>query len=380
MGLCFLGVIASMLVGIALNGSEHPFKTYFKKEVQGTQEVFFLEQDHTRYDVYNEPTKVKAVYLGAGYMSKLDQIVAIANETEINGIVIDVKDDFGYLTFATDNPDLAHAVRRKPPITQIDAIMNTLYRNNIYPIARIVTFKDKAISAVAPERMVRTKAGEVFTTPQGETWLDPYNRANWDYILQICQEAIDVGFREIQFDYIRFHESMHRADLDFPEDETKIEIITAFVDYAYEYLHQQGIVVSADVFGTIITSKIDAEIVGQDYKELVKRLDYICPMVYPSHYGPGSFGIPYPDLDPYGIILATMQYSNSIIKEIPRAQRRAEVRPWLQDFTATWVRPHQVYGAKQLRQQIDGAYDALIEEWILWNAAGNYSVGGLQKK
>lgn len=379
---CLMGlVVVSLIIGKDIQGfrgfDTGGFLFNVKPEVR---ETFYLEQKDTLYSVHNEPIKVKAVYLGAGYMDKLDSIVQIANETEVNAVVIDVKDDYGYLTFDSDNPNLKHMVKDKPPIQDIDQVMNTLYRNNIYPIARIVTFKDKVAGSVEPDRLVKRKDGTVFVTPKGEKWLDPYNKENWDYILEVCEEAIDVGFREIQFDYIRFHESMNTEDVDFPTDKTKIQAITEFVDYAYERLHKQGITVSADVFGTIITSRIDAEIVGQDYKELVQRLDYICPMVYPSHYGPGSFGVDYPDLDPYTIILESMQYSNSIIKEIPRAKRRAEVRPWLQDFTATWVRPHQVYGDEELRAQIQGAYDALIEEWIIWNAVGNYSEGGFEKE
>lgn len=344
------------------------------------QEPVYFKQNETLYNVHHKKEKVKAVYLPASYMSRLDEVIKVANETEINAVVVDIKDDYGYLTFDTDNPKLQGMLRKKPPIQDIGELMDTLYKNNIYPIARIVTFKDSVVEKSYPERMVRRKDGTIFTTPKNEKWLNPYDKNNWNYILEVCREAINLGFKEIQFDYIRFHESMKDETCDFPPDKTRTQVITEFVEYMYEHLHKEGVVVSADVFGTIITSKIDAEIVGQDYKALIKRLDYICPMIYPSHYGPGSFGISNPDLDPYGVILRALQYSNSIYKEIPRAERRAEVRPWLQDFTATWVKPHQSYGPKQVREQINATYDALVDEWILWNAAGKYSVGGLEKE
>ncbi|MGL4363011.1 MAG: putative glycoside hydrolase [Cellulosilyticaceae bacterium] len=349
-------------------------------EVVKNPTPLYFQQENIMYELFQTPDKVKAVYLPAGYMSKLDNIIEVANTTEVNAVVIDIKDDNGYLTFSTDNEKLQNMQKKQPPIKDIQEVMNKLYENNIYPIARIVTFKDSVVDKMYPERMVKRKDGTVYSTSKGEKWLDPYDKNNWDYILDVCQEAINLGFKEIQFDYIRFHESMSLEICDFPEDKTKIEIITEFVDYVYDKLHAQGVVVSADVFGTIITSKVDAEIVGQDYKELLKRLDYICPMIYPSHYGPGSFGIEYPDLDPYSLILIAMQYSNNIMKEIPRAERRAQVRPWLQDFTASWVKPHQVYGDQQLREQINACYDALTDEWILWNAAAQYSVGGLEKE
>lgn len=349
-------------------------------ESSTVSDPLYLQQEDILYSVHSEKEEVKAVYLPSIYIEKLDSLIEVANTTEVNAFVIDVKNDYGYLTFATDNENLKGITKAKPDIKDIDAVMNKLYQNDIYPIARIVTFKDKVVGQTHPERLVHTKSGEIFETPQGETWLDPYNKDNWDYILEICEEAVNAGFKEIQFDYVRFHESMNDEVCDFPDDQTRIEIITEFVEYMYTNLHDMGVVVSADVFGTIITSKIDSEIVGQDYKELIKHLDYICPMIYPSHYAKGSFGIENPDLNPYELILAVMQYSNMIVNEIPREERRAEVRPWLQDFTATWIKPHQEYGPTQIKEQINATYDALVDEWILWNAAGNYSVEGLNKE
>ena len=377
-----IGLIGCIIISRSVFGwpQLNWFRGHMVDEMGMGTELVYFEQNEALYNVHKTPEKVKAVYLAAGYMSKLDEVIRMANETEVNAVVIDIKDDNGYLTFSTDNPELQNMLKAKPAIQDIEEVMNKLYQNNIYPIARIVTFKDSVVEKTHPERMIQTKDGQVYATSKGEKWLDPYNKENWAYILEVCKEAISLGFKEIQFDYIRFHESMKDEVCDFPEEITRVEIITAFVDYMYEILHDEGIVVSADVFGTIITSKIDAEIVGQDYKELVKRLDYICPMIYPSHYAAGSFGIAYPDLDPYGIILGALQYSNSVLKEIPRSERRAEVRPWLQDFTATWVKPYQVYGGEQVRQQIDATYDALIDEWILWNAAAKYSEDGLKKE
>lgn len=178
---------------------------------------------------------------------------------------------------------------------------------------------------------------------------------------------------------MRFHETMNSERVELPSDVSKTDIITEFMEYMYQNLKPYGVYVSADVFGAIITSQVDAQIVGQDYKELIKHLDYISPMVYPSHYAPGSFGIDYPDLKPYDIILASMQASNKLVKELPRNERKATVRPWLQDFTATWVQPHQVYGAQQIREQIQGTYDAVLEQWILWNGAAKYTKEGLEK-
>lgn len=340
----------------------------------------YLEQDSVQYDVHMTPTSVKGVYLPATYMSQLDTLIELAKETEVNAIVIDIKDDNGYLTFKSDNPALVGAVKDKPLISDIEKVMNKLYKAGIYPIARIVSFKDNVRTKSNPEKAVRWQDGTPFATSKGERWLNPYDKDNWDYLLEISKEAINLGFKEIQFDYIRFHESMEGKNLDFPDNKSKIDIITEFTQYMYEHLHSYGVVVSADVFGTIITSKVDAKIVGQDYAELSKHLDYICPMIYPSHYGEGSFGITYPDLYPYELILEVMQYSNAVIRDIPRSERRAKVRPWLQDFTASWLGTYQQYEAEQVRAQILATYDALGKEWLLWNGAGKYHSDALEEE
>ncbi|MEF9959847.1 MAG: putative glycoside hydrolase [Niameybacter sp.] len=351
-----------------------------EQNVKPVVEPFFLEQADIKYGVHTAKPPIKGVYLPATKMTQLDELIKLANETEVNGIVIDIKTDYGYLTFETDNPALQCAVKENPAIPNIKEVMDKLYADNIYPIARIVAFKDNLYSEVNKDQAVTNADGTIFETSKGERWLNPYDKRNWEYLLEISKEAIELGFKEIQFDYIRFHESMDGKALNFPEDKSKTEIITEFTQYMTESLHSYGVNVSADVFGTIITSKIDAEIVGQDYKELSKHLDYICPMIYPSHYGVGSFGIEHPDLQPYELILEVMQYSNMAISDVPREERSAEVRPWLQDFTASWLGTYQEYEDKEVKEQIEATYDALGKEWLLWNGAGSYHEDALEKE
>lgn len=346
------------------------------------EETGFLEQDKVMYGLYPKAIKVKGIYVPANKISKLDELIHLANTTEINTFVIDVKNDYGFLTFHTDNQYIQNmgAVSKTPNISDIELVMDKVYSANVYPIARIVTFKDSIVGKTHPDRMIKDKNGEVYKTKDGDMWLNPYDKRNWEYILEICKEAIQLGFKEIQFDYVRFHETMNDERVELPQDILKSEIITEFMEYMYENLKPYGVFVSADVFGAIITSQLDAKIVGQDYKELVKHLDYISPMIYPSHYASGSFGVQYPDLQPYDIILGSMQASSKLIKEIPRNERKAVVRPWLQDFTATWVKPHQKYGPDQIREQIQATYDAVLDQWILWNGAANYTIEGLEKQ
>ena len=131
------------------------------------------------------------------------------------------------------------------------------------------------------------------------------------------------------------------------------------------------------MYGTIISSSIDAGLVGQNYVEMAKYLDYICPMIYPSHFGEGNYGIEHPDLEPLLIVRKVLNASKEKLEEIPEGEHRAIVRPWLQDFTASWIKHYMVYGGEEVRAQIDGVYEAGYDEWLLWNASTNYSVEGL---
>ena len=155
-------------------------------------------------------------------------------------------------------------------------------------------------------------------------------------------------------------------------------MITEFCQYAYENLASQGLFVSADVFGTIIGSEIDANAVGQIYADMAKHLDYICPMVYPSHYGQGNFGLEYPDKQPYETILGAMQKSKVVLDkaadEDDHVHNQAIVRPWLQDFTASYLGEGKyiTYGYEEVQQQIQAVLAAGYEEWMLWSAANRY--------
>ena len=201
----------------------------------------------------------------------------------------------------------------------------------------------------------------------------------WDYLTEIASQAAADGFDEVQFDYIRFSTDIGEGEVDYgpeAEQKDKVEIITEFTEYLYDTLMPQGVYVAADVFGTVIDNETDQKIVGQDYVKMAEHLDYICPMVYPSHYHNGAYGIAVPDADPYATICAATSSSVQELGAVPE-EKRAHVRMWLQSFTAGWVSGHISYGPQQIREQIKGAYDAGYEEWILWNAAVNYQPDSL---
>lgn len=323
-----------------------------------------------------DPVKVKGIYVSGPIAgtAKMDELITLVDETELNAMVIDIKNDEGRITYKMQTDKVLEIDAGIRYIPDIEELVTKCKEKDIYLIARIVAFRDPYLAEQKPNLAVHTADGEVFRDKNGLAWVNPYQREVWEYLVEVAAEAANAGFDEVQFDYIRFSTDVREEEVDYgteAENVSKIDIITQFTEYVYEELSPLGIYVSADVFGTVIDNKTDQEIVGQDYVKMASYLDYICPMVYPSHYYNGSYGIKVPDAEPYRIIYEAASSSVRELDTLPE-EGRAGVRVWLQSFTASWVTGHISYGAEQIREQIHGAYDAGYDEWILWNAAVNY--------
>jgi hypothetical protein len=332
-----------------------------------------------------KPVKVKGIYI-SGYMAGSEGLQAILDKiqgTEINTVVIDVKNDDGRITFAMeDAPTVNEIGATEKYIKDIDSLMAQLKARGLYTIARVVAFRDPYLAEKKPEWALKNKDGSLHRDNKGLAWVNPYRTEVWDYLVEVGTEASKAGFDEVQFDYIRFSTDSSMKQVVFDEKDTrgrsKTDIITEFIQYAYDKLSSSNIFVSADVFGTIIGSKVDAEAVGQIYNDMACHLDYICPMIYPSHYGDGNFGIDHPDMEPYRTIRAALKLSRQDLESAKEAEKRqAIVRPWLQDFTASYLKHHISYGAKEVRAQIQAVYDSGYDEWILWSASNRYTWEGL---
>ena len=323
-----------------------------------------------------EPVKVKGIYVSgpvAG-IAKMDDLIDLVDRTELNAMVIDIKNDEGKVTYKMQSEQVLEIDAGVRYIPDIKELVARCKEKNIYLIARIVAFRDPYLADKKPEWAVHTKGGAIFRDKSGMAWVNPYQREMWDYLVEIASQAAAEGFDEVQFDYIRFSTDINEEQVDYgseAEHVDKVEIITEFTEYLYEKLVPQGVYVAADVFGTVIDNETDQKIVGQDYVKMAAHLDYICPMVYPSHYHNGAYGIQVPDAKPYDTIYAAASSSVHELDAV-KEENRAHVRMWLQSFTAGWVPGHISYGPQQIREQIKGAYDAGYDEWILWNAAVNY--------
>lgn len=332
------------------------------------------------------PVRVKGVYVSAyvaGSESMMDPIIEKIDQTEINAVVIDVKDDEGRVTFSMDSPMVTELGAVDVKIPDMPALMKKLKEHNIYTIARVVAFRDPYLAEKRPDLSLKLGDGSIYRDSKDLAWVNPYKQEVWDYLVEVGLEAHEMGFDEIQFDYIRFSTEKGIDQVVYDEADTngrsKKDIITEFIGYAYEKLAENGVFVAADVFGAIMGGGEDSDTVGQSYGEMAKRLDYICPMVYPSHYGDGNFGIEHPDTQPYDTILGAMNQSREDLGNYETEDTDlAIVRPWLQDFTASYLEHYIPYGDEEVRAQIQAVYDAGYEEWILWSASCKYHWGGLE--
>lgn len=324
---------------------------------------------------------VKGIYV-TGPMagsSSFENLIALVEETELNTMVIDVKNDSGEITYQMDLESAKAMGACVRYIRDMDAFMAKLKEHGIYTIARIVCFKDPYLAANRPELALKKADGTAVTDAYGLEWVNPCKEEVWEYLTDVALAAADAGFDEIQYDYVRFPIGKDADAADYGvtmESDTKQKSITGFLTYTSERLHEKGVLVTADVFGTIIGSEVDVKQVGQDYVKLGSTVDVLCPMVYPSHYADNVFGYPVPDAEPYGTVFSALTKSAEELSAVEE-QERAVVRPWLQAFTATWVKGHIRYGGDQIREQIQAVYDAGYEEWILWNASNRYTSEGL---
>jgi hypothetical protein len=314
---------------------------------------------------------IKTIYAAQSFDS--NKIMETVRSFGANGVVIDIKNEKGEVTYAMKVPGIRTVANCIP---DIKALLHSLKSNGIYVAGRIVAFKD----SVRTDMCIKNKDGSLWIDKERATWLDPCDRKVWIYLKNIALQAAKDGFDEIQFDYVRFsaYQRADAAPLCENSGQRRADIINQFLDYIVGHIHSLGAAVSADVFGCIIegtantpqnlnTAKRSTTVLGQDYREIAKRVDYVCPMIYPSHYPDGApFGIVHPDLEPYNVIRAVMTASANMSVDKKR------VRPYLQAFTAKWLPHGQTYGRTQICEQIKAAADAGIVQWGLFNFSIDY--------
>lgn len=307
---------------------------------------------------------------------KMRQLIAIADSTEINALVIDIKDEFG-LNYVSSNPSVARNAGRAGVIPNLKALLDTLRAHQILAVARIVVFKDSVAARVNPEWTIRRQDGALWRDKNGMSWVNPFHAGLWDYNITVAEEAVRLGFGEVQFDYIRFPEpyrSLPPQVYPVQGARTREQALAEFLKLARTRLAKLGVRTTADIFG-LVTTVPGALEVGQQWERLAPVTDVLLPMVYPSHYPRGSFDLPRPNAEPYKVVHAAVLRAHERNAKLGLAGER--VRPYLQAFTLG----SPPYGAAEVKAQKQGVYDAGYDGWVLWNPGSRYEVflGALEK-
>jgi hypothetical protein len=313
------------------------------------------------------PARGLYVFRYAANPRRMKHLIGIADSTEINAFVIDVKDEFG-LNFKPADPLLKKNAGAQAKATYLGALVDTIRAHGILPVARIVVFKDSVTARNNPEHIIKKADGTPWRDKTGQTWVNPYANAIWEYNFRVAEEAIRMGFGEIQFDYIRFPEPYRSLPPQvFPgqEGRTKPQVLAEFLNAARERFAKLGVRTTADIFGLVTTVAGTLE-VGQKWEPISQSVDVVLPMVYPSHYPHGSFQLDHPNAAPYDVVHIA----------ISRARERDEklgikgehVRPWLQAFSLGKLQ----YGPHEIEEQKRAVYDAGYDGWVLWEAGSRY--------
>jgi hypothetical protein len=322
----------------------------------------------------DETPIVRALYVNrfaAQSPTKMRKLIAFVDTTELNGLVIDMKDEFGLNYKSADSTVRRNAGSGKGVVPNVKALLDTLHAHNIFTIARIVTFKDPVAATVNTGWTIRKNDGSVWRDKEGLAWVNAYNKDVWEYNLRVAEELTKLGFDEIQWDYIRFPEpykSLPQQVFPGANGVSKPDALAAFLKVAKERMNKLGVRSTADVFGFVTTVRGPLEI-GQHWEKLAPVSDVLLPMCYPSHYPRGTWGIARPNAEPYKILKIALD-SARVRNEKLGIKQAEHVRPWIQAFSLGQPR----YDASHVKEQKRAIYDAGFDGWVLWSPGSNYGI------
>ncbi|WLR51588.1 putative glycoside hydrolase [Bacillus tianshenii] len=404
----FSAFIALLIAGVpSVNAADDkgmPAAVHSKKQSKITVRDVPESMKRFKYDSglsFEYPDAVRGAYLtghtAGGYKTYMDykngeretlttpgrkfgHIVEKTEKTDLNAVVIDIKDDWGNITYVPPKDSPLHKYG-KPYINEPRKMLEYLEKKKIYPIARIVVFKDSVWPKERPDLSFR-KNGQVWTNGRGESFVNPFLAEVWEHNVQVAKEAAKLGFKEIQFDYVRFPEGFEKRDdtleysmgeykeVDMNNVQKRVKAVTDFVAFAEKELDQYDVDVSVDIFGYTATLP-EAPGIGQNFTKISQHVDVISSMIYPSHWT-SYFNIAKPDLEPYRLV---SEYAKVENKKLAELENPPTSRPWIQDFTASYLGSgnYRVYGKAEVEAQIRALNEQGIKEYLLWNAANNYT-------
>lgn len=329
----------------------------------------------------NTPEPLKAIYMTAcvaGTPSWRNELKKLIETTELNAVVIDIKDATGRISFPTNFPQAEGS--KGCVVSDMSEFINELHNADIYVIGRLSVFQDPSYTKLFPELAVKKKSdGGVWKDHKGLAFIDVGARPYWDYIVRLSKASYELGFDEINYDYVRYPSDGNMQDTHYTwtvGTTTKAEMLKSFFEYLASEMSDVGAKLSVDLFGMTTTVNVDMNI-GQIMENTLPYFDYIAPMVYPSHYPPTWNGFTNPAEHPYEVIKISMtgalekekvwRLANGIATSTP-----TKMRPWLQDFNLG-----ATYGPDKIRAQIQASYDIGLSSWMLWSAANKYTSSAL---
>ncbi len=335
--------------------------------------------------VSSTPDIVKGIYLtgwSAGSESYMEYLFDLNDTTELNTVIIDVKDYSGYLSYFSEVEDVIRYGARQGRIRDIRGLIERLHERDIYVIARITIFQDPILAVNRPDLAVKSKAklsygfqgvNALWKDRSGLAWIDPSSRVAWDYNIAIAKEALDYGFDELNFDYIRFPSDGSLGDMEFPLWNRQVPRREVIRDF-YIYLRQElpDAVLSADLFGLTTVNRDDLGI-GQVIEDAYPYFDYVAPMIYPSHYARGFLGYGNPAEYPYQVVRYSVEAG---LRRLKDQGTDSKLRPWIQDFSLG-----ANYTPAMVKAQIDAMVDGMGEDYVgymLWNSRNRYTQEAIQ--
>lgn len=353
-----------------------------KKAEQAIIDTFYISKEYSQDRVkIKKPDLIenKGLYLTswtAGSNKSIDHFIELLEKTELNTLIIDIKDYSGKIAYDSKIPLVNELKIEEIRIKNIKDLIKKLHDHDIYVIARQTVFQDPELSSKKPEWAVKNSAtGRIWRDYKGLGWMDPACREVWDYNIAIAKEAVSLGFDEINFDYIRFPSDGRVSLMQFPVwdgQKEKHEVIKSFMQYVHEKLEDEPAHLSVDLFG-LTTVRQDDMNIGQLIEDFGPFVQYICPMVYPSHYPIGFMGFSNPADHPYEIIFDGIKKANERLAQVPNNQ--AKLRPWIQDFDMG-----AQYTSSMIRKQIKANNDAQGFGWLVWNARNVYTEWAFEEK
>jgi hypothetical protein len=321
------------------------------------------------------PRVVRGLYVNrwAALGQRMWDLIDIAKRTEVNALVIDVKDDRGFVLYRSTVPlarEIGADTTRPMSYRRVRAVLDTMRTHGIYPIARIVVAKDPLLAEKKLEWSIKRRSDPTkpWLDKNGHPWLDPHQRAVWQYAADLAKEAVNLGFSEVQFDYVRFPDEkrlVREAVFPLANGRVRAQVIREQLGFSRDALRATGVPLTIDVFGLTATDTTDMGI-GQQWEKFIDQADVVLPMVYPSHFAPGTYRLGNPNAAPFATIDHALADAMRRSAGIANA---AKVVPWYQDFTLGPPR----YGASEVRAQIRAGYKNGVKSWMLWNPGSRYS-------